>query len=286
VVEVSIRAPEPYQSLSRYQRIAVEPLTPYIGAFVQGADLAELDGDTWREIELAFADRQVLFFRDQRMTAVSMEALGRRLGELFVQPADHTTVDGHSSVLETHADAASTKVAGTSWHIDVSYVERPPLATILWNHTCPPLGGDTVFSSLYAAYDALSDRMKTYLDGLSAHHDSIHMYPDRDPDADEIYPKAVHPIVRRHPVTGRKALYINRQVTTRIVGLSKPESRAILEFLADHQEHYLFQCRFRWEPNSLAMWDNRCVQHAAAWDYFPATRSGLVVNVIGDRPVG
>jgi taurine dioxygenase len=145
-----ITAPEPYPCTNRYQRIAVEPMTPYIGALVHGAVLPELDHDTWREIKLAFADRQVLFFRDQRMTAASMDALGRRLGDLRVHPADRKTVEGYSSVVETHADATSTKVSGTAWHTDLSCEERPPLASILWNHTCPPLGGDTVFSSMYA----------------------------------------------------------------------------------------------------------------------------------------
>jgi taurine dioxygenase len=189
-----------------------------------------------------------------------------------------------------HADERSKVVAGNGWHTDVSCDEQPPMATILRMETVPSAGGDTLFASMYAAYETLSGPMKAFLQPLEAIHESAHVYAGRygsnEADSrDGKFPSAVHPVVRTHPVTGRKALYVNRAFTTRIRGLKPAESRALLDFLFAHQENPEFQCRFRWEPNSVAMWDNRCAQHFAVWDYFPAVRHGLRVSVIGERPV-
>jgi taurine dioxygenase len=162
------------------------------------------------------------------------------------------------------------------------------MGSILYIEKCPPKGGDTLFASMYAAYEALSDRMKAYLDGLTAIHDGEDAYRGTYKNtgmADKpVYPRAEHPVVRTHPVTGRKALYVNRGFTKRLVGVPRDESAAILDYLYDHAENPLFQCRFRWQPNSIAFWDNRCVQHRAMWDYWPHTRSGFRVTVAGDKP--
>jgi len=154
----------------------------------------------------------------------------------------------------------------------------------------PPCGGDTLFASQTAAYDALSARMKVYLEGLTATHSGDHVYRrtnllvGRD-DKGKVFPKASHPVVRTHPVTKRKALFVNGHFTTHIDGLAPEESRAILNYLCEHSTREEFQVRFRWQPHSVAFWDNRCVQHLAIWDYYPQTRSGRRVTIKGDRPV-
>ena len=162
------------------------------------------------------------------------------------------------------------------------------MGSILYIRTCPPRGGDTLFASMYAAHEALSERMRRYLDGLTAIHDGEDAYRGTYANygvADKpSYPRAEHPVIRTHPVTGKKALYVNRGFTKRIVGLPRDESTAILHYLCDLAEDPLFQCRFRWRENSIAFWDNRCAQHRAMWDYWPHTRSGNRVTVAGDKP--
>ncbi|KAI9020606.1 hypothetical protein DFJ74DRAFT_673702 [Hyaloraphidium curvatum] len=184
----------------------------------------------------------------------------------------------------------SLRANGEGWHSDVSCEERPPMGSILLIRECPPTGGDTLFSSTAAAYDALSDRMKAYLEGLEALHDGEHVYRglfSNEGVADKpVYPQAVHPVVRVHPVTGRRTIYVNRGFTTRILGVPADEGRAVLDFLFRHCEDPIFGCRFSWEPNSVAFWDNRCTIHRAMWDYWPAERSGNRVTIIGERPVG
>ena len=272
-----------------YGSIEVRKLTPLIGAEVHGVNLADMDDRTWEEVTRAWADHQVIFFRDQVLTPPEQKALGARLGELHVHPAAGS-LEGHPEVMIIHADERSKVVAGNGWHTDVSCDERPPMATILRMEEVPPAGGDTLFASMYAAYDALSDAMKVFLDPLTAIHDGAHVYRGRygskeEDSRDGKFPSAEHPVVRTHPVTGKKSLYVNRGFTTRIRGLAPGESRAILDFLFTHMENPHYQCRFRWAPNSVAMWDNRCVQHYAMWDYYPNLRHGLRVSVVGERPV-
>ena len=163
------------------------------------------------------------------------------------------------------------------------------MATILQVHVLPEIGGDTLFANMYAAYDALSEPMKVLLSGLTARHESEHVYRGRysDRGVDDYgrhYPEAVHPVVRTHPETGRKALYVNRTFTTRIVELQEAESAALLGFLFNHSEQIEFQIRFRWSRNDVAFWDNRCVMHHAVWDYWPHERKGRRVTIKGDRP--
>src|ERR1700676_3759259 len=172
---------------------------------------------------------------------------------------------------------------------DVSCDIEPPMGSILYIRQCPPRGGDTLFANMYAAYESLSDRMKTYLDGLTALHDGESTYRGLYANygvADRpAYPSAEHPVVRTHPVTGKKALYVNRGFTRYIVGIPRDESDAMMNYLYQHAENPLFQCRFRWTENAIAFWDNRCAQHRAMWDYWPHTRAGTRVTVKGERPV-
>jgi taurine dioxygenase len=146
----------------------------------------------------------------------------------------------------------------------------------------PEVGGDTLFASMYAAYEALSPKMKAYLEGMQAVHDGEHVYRPLFPDADRKYNTSVHPIIRTHPVTGRKSLFVNQSYVTEIVGVPKDESDAILGYLYKHVTNPNFHVRFRWRPHSVAFWDNRCTQHLAVWDYFPQTRSGYRVTVAGE----
>ena len=267
----------------------IAPVTPVIGAEIHGVDLGDVDDSTFHSLHTALMDHGVIFFRDQEITIEAQKAFGARFGELVVHPND-PGVDGHPEVMLIHADETSKRVAGELWHSDVSCDPEPPMGSILRLHTVPDTGGDTLFASMYAAYEALSDRMKALLDGLSAVHDGGPYYREvnriigRD-DGGKSYPSAVHPVVRTHPVTGRRALFVNRMFTQQIVDLPPRESDGVLAMLFDHIQRPDFQCRFRWRPNSIAFWDNRCTQHHAIWDYWPHTRSGYRVTVRGDRPV-
>jgi taurine dioxygenase len=275
------------QTSTSYQHIQVKPVTPRIGAEVYGVDLSTpLDDQTFNEIHSAFKNHCVLFFRDQNFDHDSQKAFGRRFGNLAIHPAIKAP-EGHPEIVPIHADENSTKIAGERWHSDVSCVEEPPLGSILYMHTVPESGGDTLFSNMYAAYDALSDRMKTYLDGLTARHDGEEQYRGRysGDDTGKQYPRADHPVVRTHPETGRKCLFVNPIFTTRINELPRLESESVLHMLHQHCQNEDFQVRFRWRKGSVAFWDNRSVQHLAIWDYYPQTRSGFRVTINGDRPV-
>lgn len=274
----------------KYERIIVKPVTTRIGAEIEGVDLSKpVDDQTHLEIYEALKAHCVIFFRDQKLDHESHKEFGRRFGELHVHPAIPGP-EGHPEILPIHTDEKSTYIAGERWHSDVSCEEEPPLGSILYLHTVPEYGGDTLFSNMYAAYDALSDRMKDYLDGLTARHDGEMQYRGRYKDrvADDsgmVYPWADHPVVRTHPETGRKCLFVNPIFTTRINELPRLESDVVLNMLHEHCAMPDFQVRFRWKQHSMAFWDNRCVQHLAVWDYFPSVRSGFRVTINGDRPV-
>jgi taurine dioxygenase len=273
-----------------YETIGVTPVTPRVGAFVEGVALAKpLSNRQVEELHQAFAQHEVLFFRDQPFDIEAHKRFGRYFGELHIHP-NTPGPEGHPEILPIHADATSKRVSGEYWHSDVSCDPEPPLGSILYLHTVPSCGGDTLFASQTAAYDALSARMKAYLEGLTATHSGEHVYRrtnvlvGRD-DTGKVFPKASHPIVRTHPVTKRKALFVNGHFTTHIDGLAPEESRAILNYLVAHSTREEFQVRFRWQPHSVAFWDNRSVQHLAIWDYYPQVRSGRRVTVKGDRPM-
>jgi taurine dioxygenase len=272
-----------------YAAITVRQLTPHIGAEVEGIDITRpLAPSVLRDLERALADHLVLFFRDQPFTLESQKAFGRLFGDLHIHP-NTPGPQGHPEILPVHADAESKRVAGERWHSDVSCDPEPPMGSILHLHTVPPVGGDTLFASMYAAYDALSPRLKTYLDGLVALHAGEVWYRHTNAligvdDSGRVFPSARHPVVRTHPVTGRKALFVNRGFTQRIEGVPLQESAAILDHLFSVAERPDFQVRFQWRPHSVAFWDNRATQHLAIWDYHPRVRSGHRVTIKGDRP--
>ncbi|HWF00149.1 MAG TPA: TauD/TfdA family dioxygenase [Caulobacteraceae bacterium] len=265
--------------------LKVTPLTPRIGAEIGGVDLARASPRDAGRIRQALVEHQVVFFRDQQN--LDHESL-KRLGLLFGELAIHSGVagmPGHPELVAIHADADSRFIAGDDWHSDLTCDAAPPMGSILYLHTVPPDGGDTLFSSMYAAYDALSPRMKAYLEGLTAVHDADHVYRPLFPDLDRKYPCNIHPVVRTHPESGRKGLFVNASYVLKIVELPELESAAVLDFLYRHCANPNFQVRFRWRPHSVAFWDNRCTQHMAVWDYFPQTRSGYRVTVAGEKPV-
>ena len=269
------------------QKLSIRKLSPVIGAEVEGVDLSRLlDDETFREIHGALMENLVIFFRDQHLTHDQHKAFGRLFGNLAFHPTTRDAPEGHPEILTIHADENSKHVAGEEWHSDVSCDANPPMGSILYLTEIPETGGDTLFASMYAAYDRLSDPMKLFLEGLTATHDGEPVYRGRFgyTPGEKGFPQADHPVIRTHPVTGRKALFVNGNFTMRINGLSKLESDALLQMLCRHAETPEFQCRFRWQQNSVAFWDNRCVQHHAMWDYFPARRHGYRVTIEGDRP--
>ena len=276
--------------MSDYQTITVEPVTPRIGAMISGVNLSgDLGNQQFQEIHDALMSHEVIFFRDQHMTLEQHKAFGALFGQLDVHPGSPGP-EGHREILVIHADENSNHVAGDSWHSDVSCIAEPPMGSILHLNTIPEGGGgDTLFASAGAAYDALSDTLKAFLKPLTAIHAGEQVYRGRYKhqgidDSGKTYPESEHPVVRTHPVSGRKSLYVNETFTTRIPQLAQKESDAILKLLCDHIKLPQFQVRFKWQENSVAFWDNRSVQHHAMWDYFPEVRSGYRVTVKGDKP--
>lgn len=279
-------------AMRRGSHVAIEPLNPVIGAELSGIDLREpVTDDAIATLRDALNRHQVIFFRDQAITPEQQLALGRRFGELHVHPIVRGKPRAEwTELLPVYADAGTKRIAGDKWHTDVSCDEKPPYASILHLSVVPAAGGDTLFSSMYAAYEALSEPMQRLLAPLTATHDGGPNYRDRarrnrESGADRVDPVAVHPVITTHPYTGRKALYVNSVFTLRINELGAAESRAVLDFLFAHVARPEFQCRFRWRPDSVAIWDNRAVQHYAVWDYYPEKRSGYRVTVRGDRPI-
>jgi taurine dioxygenase len=272
-----------------YDTIMVSPVTLRIGADVEGIELAKpLSNRQVEDLHQALAEHQVLFFRNQILDVEAHKRVGRYFGELHIHP-NAPAPEGHPEILPIHADANSKRINGEVWHSDVSCDEEPPLGSILYLHTIPNVGGDTLFASQFAAYDALSPRMKVYLEGLTATHSGEHVYRRHNAlsgwdNRDKTFPQASHPVVRTHPVSKRKALFVNCNFTTNIDNLPEEEGRAILNYLFEHSTREEFQVRFRWTPHSVIFWDNRSVQHMALWDYYPQTRSGRRVTIRGDRP--
>ncbi len=268
--------------------IKIVPVTPVIGAEIRGVDLGHVSGEDFSIIRSALLKHGVLFFPDQEISVEDQKAFGARFGELVIHPND-PGLEGHPEVMRIHADENSVRATGERWHSDVSCDATPPMGSILRMHVVPETGGDTLFANMYAAYEALSLSMKTLLGDLRAMHDGGPYYREvnrligRD-DGGRTYPACVHPVVRTHPGTGRRCLFVNEMFTTHIEDLPPAESDAILRFLFRHVARPEFHCRFRWQPNSVAFWDNRCTQHHAIWDYHPHVRSGYRVTIKGEPP--
>lgn len=270
----------------------VEALAGAIGAVVTGIDLADLDDTTVAALRAIWLEHLVVFFRDQELDADAFLAFARRIGE----PVRYPFVKGfasHPEIIEVAKLPHETVNFGGIWHSDTVYLEQPPMATMLLARELPPYGGDTMFASMYAAYDALSPALREMLDGLEAVNSSAladvsktreDRIREQGAPAEEQHFLSTHPVVRTHPETGRKALYVNPAHTASFAGMTEEESRPLLQFLFRHSTRAEFTCRFRWEPGSLALWDNRCAMHNPVNDYHGFTRRMHRITLAGDTP--
>jgi taurine dioxygenase len=275
-----------------YRTIKVSPISGALGAEVAGVDLAtDLTDDVVAEIRAAWLEHLVVFFRDQVLDAEAFLAFARRIGEPVEYPFVKG-IDGHPEIIEVAKLAHETVNFGGIWHSDTTYLERPPMATLLLAREVPLFGGDTEFANMYAAFEALSPGLQRVLRGLRAVNSSAladvsktreDRIRDRGNQAECEYVAEV-PVVRTHPETGRPALYVNPAHTARFVDMTDDESRPLLEHLFRHSTRAEFTCRFRWEPGSLAMWDNRCAMHNPINDYHGHTRRMHRITLAGDVP--
>jgi taurine dioxygenase len=267
--------------------IVEKPLSPRIGAEIHGVDLRdELSDQTIAEIRDALLRRKVIFFRDQHITTAQHIAFARRFGELEIHPATPKTQE-HAEVLFI-AHGPDSRGRENNWHSDVTWREAPSLGSVLRAREVPEVGGDTLFADMEAAYEGLSPAMKDWVCSLTATHDIARVFAGRlgktPEELHEKYPPQHHPVVRTHPETGRRSLYVNTGFTTHIDGLSPKESDWLLAHLYSQATLPEYQCRFVWQADSIAFWDNRSCQHYAASDYFPARRVMERVTVAGSKP--
>ena len=269
----------------------IKPFAPNLGAVITNVDLSnDINDVELKGIIDAFHKYQVLFFQNQsEISPKNHIKLGRCFGDLHIHPAA-PKMKNYPQIFEINTDKNSKIANGAEdFHSDVSCDIEPPLGTMLQLHILPECGGDTMFANMYMAYEALSNQMQKFLSDLKASHESEHFYRGRyktesNAESKTEYPSAIHPVIRTHPETGKKAIFVNKFFTTRIVGLEPKESKFILDFLFSHIEKTEFQIRYRWNKNDMAFWDNRCTIHKALWDYFPHERKGRRVTIKGDKP--
>ena len=283
-----VRAERERLAALRFDRIGVAPLGATVGAEISGVDLGHLDGATFAEIERAFHEYKVIFFRDQDITTEQHLAFAARFGELEEHPFLRAK-QGYQKIVEFAKDDRVIGVENV-WHHDVTWRIQPSLGSVLRAVDVPGIGGDTLFADMCAAYEGLDDGVKRSIDGAVPLHDFSHsfglaMSPDKLAEQQAKYPPARHPLVRTHPATGRRCLYVNAIFTSHVEGMPAEESRALLEHRYRQADVPEYQCRFRWQKNSIAFWDNRAVQHYAASDYDPQRRVMERVTIIGDEPV-
>ncbi|MGE9552430.1 taurine dioxygenase [Erwinia amylovora] len=276
------------------ERLTITPLGPYIGAQIADVNLSRpLSDAQFEQLYHALIRHQVVFFRDQPVTPQQQRALAARFGDLHIHPVyPHAPGVEEIIVLDTHNNNPPDN---DNWHTDVTFIDTPPSGAILAAKQLPETGGDTLWTSGIAAYDALSEPFKKLLGGLQAEHDFTQSFPAfkyrgseeehaRWKLAVEQNPPLLHPVIRTHPVSGKQALFVNEGFTTRIVDLSQKESDALLNFLFAHITKPEFQVRWRWQENDLVIWDNRVTQHYANADYLPARRIMHRATILGDKP--
>jgi taurine dioxygenase len=272
----------------------VRPLTPAIGALVEGLDLAiPLEERTVDGIQEALVAHHVLFFEGQRLEPASQRDLAARFGQLHIHPI-YPHPPGVPEIIVFDTGAQNLPDADT-WHSDVSCIETPPMGAILAAKQLPENGGDTSWSSMVAAYEALSEPFRRLLDGLQAVHDLTKAFGKERygmgedeakwEEARRKNPPVTHPVIRTHPVSGRKGIYVNESFTTRILGLTPKESDTLLRFLFEHVARPEFTVRWRWKQGDVAFWDNRLTQHYALADYLPQRRVMHRATILGDRPI-
>lgn len=272
--------------------LTIEPLTPGIGAEIPNLDLSEqLTDSVMKELEQALLDWKVLFFRDQTIDVEDQKRVARWFGELDIHPTSAPGAE-HAELIRI-AEDEKLRAHNDIWHSDVTFKASPPMGSILRALEMPPVGGDTMFADMYAAYEGLDDEIKVKIDNATA----LHVWPpgwvdivmksqnmDRK-EFDHRFPNPEHPVVRTHPQTGRRSLFVNAAFTRQIIGMEKSESDELLTFLYIQATVPEYQCRFRWRKNSVAFWDNRCTQHYALADFYPQKRTVERITICGDKPV-
>jgi taurine dioxygenase len=290
---MNVNVADPVRSASSRPPFEVEQLGKHLGAEIHGLDLRnEMSPETLAAFEAALIAHKVLVLRDQPLTTAQHVALSRRLGELEVHPMRPQGEFPEVLVLDNHKDnpVLSTDV----WHSDTTFRKNPTKYTILRCQIMPKVGGDTLWADMTAAHDGLSDTFKTMISGLRAVHDFQNfrvLFSRSEEDQaklrrmEEMFPNPSHPVVRTHPVSGRKAIYVNPQFTLRIEGLNPDESRALLAVLFAQAHVPEYQFRLRWQPDTIVFWDNITTQHYAANDYYPQRRRMERTAVVGDVPV-
>jgi taurine dioxygenase len=263
-----------------YQKIEVRPLSPALGAKITGVDIAAgIDDEQFAELRQAYIDFGVIFLRDQDITPEQHIAFAKRWGQINVNRF-FQAVETHPVIAEVRKEADQKANIGSSWHTDHSYDQVPAMGSILYAREVPSVGGDTLFASMYAAYDALSDGLKQMLLTMKAEHSSRHAFGDVayvDSDLDDLGGRlgntdaatqdSLHPVIIKHPLSGRPALYVNGDFTVKFAGWSKQESQPLLDYLYAHARQNEFTCRFNWRKGSIAIWDNRATHHCALNDY-------------------
>ena len=275
--------------------LEIIPINGFIGAEVRGADLSRLDDATFRVLHDALVQYEVIVLRDQqRMTLDHQMAFGARFGPLSILPfSPNLESKPEVIVLDYSADhpAARTDI----WHADETFRPNPPIVTMLRARITPDRGGDTCFSSMTAAYRGLSERMKQHIHGLECQHDFkpfrslFNHTPEhrrRLREIEDEYPNPWHPVVRVHPVSGKRVIYVNPQFSMRIRGVKEDESAALLDFLFRQAHVPEYQLRVKWQPDTVVLWDNRSVQHYAPHDYYPQRRTMERITIAGDAVVG
>ena len=279
--------------MGAYSYFEVKPLSGAVGAVLSGIDISEeLSADAIAEIRQAWLEHLVIFFCDQKLSDERLMAFGRRFGDLYMHP-NLAKKGPNPEVIHVVKEPDATRVVGAEWHTDTAHVECPPMGAILHALEVPPRGGDTLFANQYLAYEALSDGLKAALEGMKAVHDDSRVAgPNANKgrstqtrDDDEWTPtENAHPVIRTHPETGRKALFVNVASAHKFEGMRRAESAALLQYLFKHATRPEFTCRFNWEPGSVAFWDNRCLKHIAVNDYQGHRRDMRRVQLVGDKP--
>ncbi|MGI9388136.1 MAG: TauD/TfdA dioxygenase family protein [Methyloligellaceae bacterium] len=287
---VNLREPDPYQTIS------VKPLSGALGAEIDGVDLSKpLTDERFAEIYQAFLENQVIFFRDQEMSPEQYLAFAKRWGGIHRHPY-MKGLDAHPDILELLKTETDTYAFGSTWHSDQMFAPKPAKCTMLYAKELPAVGGDTLFSNMYLAYESLSDGMKAALAGLkglncgdrnrgSSGKSRAERYSGAQgmllKDPGNVQTDSAHPIVRTHADTGRKGLYLGSH-TVRLDGFADEESKPLLDYLRRHCQRPEFTCRFRWQVGSLTIWDNRCVQHYAIDDYQGMRRRMHRITIQGE----
>ena len=279
------------RSPSAYEHISVQPLSGALGAEIHGVDLSNpVSDEVFTEIHRAFLDHLVIFFREQQLDPNALKEFAARFGPLDVHSI-LKPIDGHPEVLPIFTEADHRRVYADGWHTDVTYQEKPTLGAVLYALDVPDVGGDTLFSNQYLAYQALSPGMREMLDKLTAVHSAGPIYGGRQ-DAKILKgagdkaggERAEHPVIRTHPETGRRSLFLNEHFTVGFKDMTDQESTPLLQYLLRHAIRPEFTSRFRWQKRSVAMWDNRCTLHCPVADYRGHRRHMHRVVITGDRP--